>query len=73
VIETCGEGHCVTCSDEGEPMRVVESGSDGLAVCAADDGAQTTVMIDLVGPVALGDELLVHAGTAIARLQERAA
>ena len=37
------------------------------------DGARTTVMIDLVGPVARGDELLVHAGTAIARLEEAVA
>jgi hydrogenase maturation factor len=30
-------------------------------------------MTDLVGAVAMGDELLVHAGTAIARLQGAAA
>ena len=54
-------------------MRVVESTPDGLAVCAGDDGATATVMTDLVGPVVTGDELLVHAGTAIARLQEAAA
>jgi hypothetical protein len=43
-------------------MRVVEVRGDGTALCS--DGAE--VMTDLVGDVAPGDELLVHAGTAIA-------
>ena len=74
MIDACAaDGHCVTCSDEGLPMRVIAPSPDGLAVCAGDDGAETTVMTALVGPVARGDELLVHAGTAIARLEEAAA
>jgi hydrogenase maturation factor len=44
-------------------MRVIEPGDDGVAVCDGGD-----VMIDLVGPVSPGDELLVHAGVALARL-----
>jgi hypothetical protein len=61
---SCDEGfHCVTCSDEGVPMRVLEAG-DGLAVC--EGGVE--VLTGLVGPVAAGDELLVHAGTALVRL-----
>ena len=59
----CGTDHCVTCSDEGVPMRVLDAGEDGVAVC---DGGE--VMVDLVGPVAPGDTVLVHAGVAIARL-----
>ena len=54
--------HCVTCSDEGVSMDVVEA-RDGIALC--EGGAE--VMTDLVGDVAPGDELLVHAGAAIAR------
>ena len=38
-----------------------------LALCAGADGAGETVEIALVGPVAAGDALLVHAGTAIAQ------
>jgi hydrogenase maturation factor len=39
----------------------------GLALCS--DGAdRSTVETALVEPVGLGDRLLVHAGTAIARL-----
>jgi hydrogenase expression/formation protein HypC len=56
--------HCVTCSDEGVPMRVREVRADGIAL--ADDG--TELMIDLVAPVGAGDEVLVHAGVALARL-----
>jgi hydrogenase maturation factor len=40
----------------------------GLALCAKDDEQRTTVETALVDPVAPGDHLLVHAGTAIARV-----
>jgi hypothetical protein len=45
-------------------MRVVELREPGLALC---DG-EAEVMTALVGDVRPGDELLVHAGVAIARL-----
>ena len=38
-----------------------------LALCADEGGEHSTVEIALVAPVERGDELLVHAGTAIAR------
>jgi hydrogenase maturation factor len=59
---SCEERHCVTCSDEGLPMRITEV-VDGLAIC---DGVE--VMTELVGTVAPGDEVLVHAGVALVRL-----
>ncbi len=66
----CGSDHCITCSDEGEPMTVVKLDADrGLALCAADDGERSSVETALVEPVQIGDRLLVHAGTAIARLE----
>ena len=37
-----------------------------LALCQDDEGRKETVEIALVAPVAAGDEVLVHAGTAIA-------
>lgn len=40
----------------------------GLALCEAADGARSSVEIALVDPVAVGDRLLVHAGTALTRL-----
>ena len=38
----------------------------GLALCEGADGGRSSVEIALVEPVAIGDTLLVHAGTAIA-------
>ena len=41
----------------------------GLALCEGEDGARLSVETALVEPVAPGDRLLVHAGTAIATLE----
>jgi hydrogenase expression/formation protein HypC len=59
---------CITCGDVAVPLVVVElRGSD--ARCRDDSGAEEVVATDLVGEVAPGDRLLVHAGTAIATLE----
>jgi hydrogenase maturation factor len=64
--------HCITCGDVGDPNTVVAVDRDReLALCAGPDGGRITVEIALVAPVAPGDVLLVHAGTAIARLEDR--
>lgn len=79
----CGSDHCITCSDEGVPMRVVALGdSAGLVWCTglpeAGSGEVGTaaerseVMTMLVEPVAVGDTLLVHAGTALLRIVDQA-
>jgi hydrogenase maturation factor len=63
----CDERHCITCGDDGDPMTVVAIDElRGLALCVGDHGRRTSVETALVEPVALGDVLLVHAGTAIA-------
>ena len=50
-------------------MRVVAVDEGrGLALCAAPGGERSSVEIALVGEVAPGDALLVHAGTALALL-----
>ena len=50
-------------------MTVLRIDADrGLALCAAAGGVHETVETALVEPVAPGVTLLVHAGTAIARL-----
>ncbi|HEX8855816.1 MAG TPA: HypC/HybG/HupF family hydrogenase formation chaperone [Thermoleophilaceae bacterium] len=71
----CDHSHgCITCGDEGIPARVVEvDEAQELAVCAGEDGSRSTVETALVGAVQVGDSLLVHAGTAIARLEEERA
>jgi hydrogenase maturation factor len=66
---TCHSDHCITCGDDGVPMRVLRlDESRGLALCEADDGKRSTVEVALVEPLKLGDTLLVHAGTALVNL-----
>jgi hydrogenase expression/formation protein HypC len=60
---SCDENHCVTCSDEAVPLRVVALRGEGVALCEGE----VEVMTDLVGEVSAGEELLVHAGVALAR------
>ncbi len=62
------EGHCITCSDEGVPMQVVAVGEHGIASCVDATGEQSDVMTDLIDGVTAGEELLVHAGVALARV-----
>jgi len=60
--------HCITCGDVAVPLTVLRvDDRRELALCEADGGEHTTVEIALVAPVACGDRLLVHAGTAIGR------
>lgn len=83
---SCDAHHCLTCGDDGVPMRVLRiDAARGLALCeavAADGpggaghagaehaGAEhASVETALVEPVAPGDLLLVHAGTALTRLE----
>jgi len=64
----------VTCGDVAVPMRILAlDDRRGLALCATERDQRETVEIALVSPVAIGDELLVHAGTAIAALDPAAA
>ncbi len=64
---SCTDEHCVTCGDVAEPMTVLRIDAEReLALCADEGGDHRTIEIALVLPVEAGDELLVHAGTAIA-------
>ena len=68
-MSACGPDHCITCSDEGVEMRVVRlDAARGLALCERRDGARESVEVALVDTAAVGDTLLVHAGTALARV-----
>jgi hydrogenase maturation factor len=65
----CATGHgCITCADEGVEVTVAGVAADGLADCVDGNGVSGRVDAALVGDVAPGDVLLVHAGVAIARL-----
>jgi hydrogenase maturation factor len=65
----CTDEVCITCSDEGRLVEVVESRDDDTALVLAQ-GHRERVDITLVGPRQPGDLLLVHAGTAITALEE---
>jgi hypothetical protein len=67
----CTEQVCVTCSDEGRLAEVVTASVDGMASVRTARGAEN-VATTLVDPVAAGELLLVHAGTAISRIEEDA-
>lgn len=55
---------CLTCGDVAVPLTVVAvRGAD--ACCRDEEGRTETVAVELVGPVGVGDRLLVHAGVAI--------
>ena len=57
---------CITCGDRAVELSVVSvDEARGLAVCAGPDGGTAEVDVLLVAPVAPGDRVLVHAGTAI--------
>ena len=59
------EFHCITCGDDGEPMRVLRiDTARALALCVDDDGEHHTVEIGLVD-ADVGTEVLVHAGVAL--------
>ena len=60
---------CITCGDVAVAMKVelIDAGR-GLALCADEHGERATIEVELVAPVAVGDEILVHAGTALVRL-----
>ena len=63
---SCGSGHCITCGDEGLPMKVLTIRGD-LALCEDESGNHHTVELALVDAGA-GDQVLVHAGVALVTL-----
>jgi hydrogenase maturation factor len=69
--------HCVTCGDEGILMRVIRvDRMRCLAICiksAGEPWGGEEVAIDLVEPVTRGQTLLVHAGVALANLDQTGA
>jgi hydrogenase maturation factor len=62
----CTDDLCITCSDEGVVAEVVTLDGMRAEVRTADGAA--SVDVTLVGEVAPGDLVLVHAGTALTRV-----
>jgi hypothetical protein len=65
----CAEEVCVTCSDEGRLGEVVSPSADGTAAVRTARGVENVVTA-LIDPVDAGELVLVHAGTAISRIEE---
>src|ERR1700742_1786333 len=65
----CAEQVCVTCSDEGRVGEVVSPSADGMAAVRTGRGVESGATA-LMHPVVAGDLVLVHAGTAISRIEE---
>jgi hypothetical protein len=65
----CAEQVCVTCSDEGRLGEVVSPSIEGMAAVRTARGVES-VATTLIDPVDAGDLVLVHAGTAISRIEE---
>lgn len=68
--EACSvEEGCITCGDVALPLTVLAIDEPrGLALCEDEQGRRETVETALVPPVVAGDQLLVHAGTALTKL-----
>jgi hydrogenase maturation factor len=61
---------CITCGDVAVEMRVIRvDGEGGLATCAGEAGERREVETALVGAVAPGDIVLVHADVALTRVE----
>jgi hypothetical protein len=65
----CTDEVCVTCSDEGRPAEVVLPADRpfGTALVRTAEGTEQ-IDTTLVGEVAAGDLLLVHAGSALTKI-----
>ena len=58
--------HCSVCSDAADRVIIVEIDHPD-AIAQRSTGEQISIAIDLVPDLKIGDTVLVHQGTAIAR------
>ena len=64
------EGHCITCSDEALPVKIVSiNQTTGLALVEVQNVIEE-IDITLIDDVAVGDTVLVHGGVAIGHPDE---
>lgn len=62
------DGHCLTCSDDAPPARVLCLDLATQTALVVLEGAETEVDISLLELVSPGDTLLVHGGVALSNL-----
>lgn len=65
------EGHCITCSDEALPARVLFVDQQMGVACVTINDAMEEVDITLMDDVVPGDLLLVHGGVAIVNTDDQ--
>ena len=64
------EGHCITCSDEAIPVKIVSiDQATGLALVEVQDVIEE-IDITLVDDISVGDIVLAHGGVAIGHPDE---
>ncbi len=69
--EVAPEDHCAICGDEAVEGRVVAVDHE-TATAEVDFGdTVSTVALDLVDDVAVGDAVMVHQGFAIGRMEQQ--
>jgi hydrogenase expression/formation protein HypC len=68
-LTECHDEVCITCSDGGVPVRILELVDNALALVDSGRGIEE-VSVALV-TAAAGDTILVHAGEAIAVVRDR--
>lgn len=61
--------HCITCSDEALPVKVLKIDFEQYVALVTLQGSTEEVEVDisLVAPVECGEMLLVHGGVALGR------
>ncbi len=62
------DGRCTICSDEATLAIVTELDANGGAAVVTPEGNTSTIALDLIDGVDVGDAVLVHMGFAIARV-----
>ena len=67
--DACTDEVCVTCSDEGRLGEVLTATADGMATVRTANGVEA-IVTTLVDPITAGELVLVHAGTAISKVEE---
>lgn len=66
--ELNNSGHCITCSDEALPAKVLHIEASTRIALVIIGEARTEVDVSLVEDIIPGDVVLVHGGVAIERL-----
>ncbi|MHB1172363.1 MAG: hypothetical protein ACYCZY_07670 [Lacisediminihabitans sp.] len=71
-IVDCTDEVCITCSDEGRLGEVISASADFLPALVRTADGDEEVNVTVIGAVSPQDLVLIHAGSAIARIPDSA-